>query len=129
MAKTEITIPHVVEKFISQLRERKGFKTTAETVEYMLPIAASRINATTKYARDQKPEPKPKKAKAAKPAKKAPAKKSAPKGPLARKVASKAKAPVRRKAKSAAAQIGEALVTERAAAETKPAEAAAPVLD
>jgi hypothetical protein len=121
MAKTEITVPHVVEKFVSQLRERKGFKTIAETVEYMLPIAASRINATTKYARDHKPEPKPRKAKAAKPA----TKKAAPKakGPLARKQASKAKAPRVRKAKAAPAPVS------TAAPEPKPAEAAAPVLD
>lgn len=80
----------------------------------------SRVKATSKYAKEHKPEPKPRKAKAPKAAK--PAKKSTgAKGPLARKTASKAKAPKVRKARVPA------VVSDAPA--SAPVAAAAPVLD
>lgn len=116
MSKIEISITGETEEFFKTLRDRKEFKSMAEAVEYALPIAASRIKATFKYAKGHKPAAKPRKAAAPK------AKKTSAKGPLARKAASKAKAPTVRKAKSESAP----------SATTAPAPAStptAPVLD
>lgn len=98
----KIKVPEQMEEFVSALRAEKGMKSNAEVVEYLLPIAGSRLNATRTYANKKKKKkeaaasPKP-----AKKAKAAPKAKKAAKGPLARKKAAavKAKAPKVRKSK------------------------------
>lgn len=113
MAKIEISVTGEVEEFFKGLRDQKGFKSLSEAVEYALPIAKSRIAATSKYAKDHKPAAKPRKAAAPK------AKKTS-KGPLARKV--KAAAPKAKKAKKAPAAAP-------AATPAPATPATAPVLD
>jgi hypothetical protein len=97
MAKIEVSITGETEEFFKEFRDKREFKSLTEAVEYALPIAASRLKATMKYAKGHKPAPKPKKAKA--PAKPKAPKAAKPKGPLARKTKG-AKAPTVRKAKA-----------------------------